>query len=52
MVEMDIVTQQKEVVEGQAAESLYITAEDSLMASLRLLAGKATWRTVLLEPCT
>ena len=51
-MEMDIVTQQEEVVEGQAAESLYITVEDSLMASLRLLAGKATWRTVLLEPCT
>lgn len=52
MVETDIVTQQEEVVEGQAAESLYTTVEDSLMASLRLLAEKATWRMVPLEPCT
>ena len=51
-MDMDIVTQQEEVVEGQAAESLYTTVEDSLMASLRLLAGKATWRMVLLGPCT
>ena len=51
-MEMDIVTQQEEVVEGQAAESLYTTVEDSLMASLRLRAGKPTWRTVRLEPCT
>ena len=52
MAETDIVIQPEGVVEGQAAESLYTTVEASLMASLRLLAGKATWRTVPLEPCT
>lgn len=51
-MEMDIVTRREAEVGGLAAESPYITMEDSLMASLRLLAVKVTWRMVQLGLCT
>lgn len=51
-METEMAVRHMEVEAVLVVESLYITAEGSLTAFLRLLVVQVTWRTVPQEPCT